>query len=425
LPPTVKIYVIGMGFKPFGERALELIRKGRVIYASARLFDSFRQHLVFEEVKDRIKVIENVYDTMEAMRSALDSGLSAPIILLAAGDPMFSGIGSMTVREFGKEVVEILPDLSSIQVAFSRMKEPWDDAFFLSLHGGPNPKRRRHLHYEVHDIPALLRLHQRIAILTDKVNNPPAIARVLPPEATIAVFEKLGYPDERVTQGRGEEISKMTFVDPNVVIIKMPGKEGHATADDDLPPAVKFGLRENEIAHPRGLITKDEVRAVTIHKLRLPQKGVFWDIGAGSGSISIEAANLCPDLQVFAIEKEAEQIGCLRENKVRLGLLNVEIVEGSAPEALEGLPLPDRVFIGGSGGSLREIIDFVARTTTAQVVINATTLETLQGAMEYLKNAGFDTEASEISLSRTKTLGGKTHMSALNPVFIISGERRS
>ena len=421
---AARIYVIGMGFKPFEPKAVGLIRSSQVIFASARLFDAFKQYEVFQEVKGKIRVIENVYDTMEAMRSAFETGLSSThIVLLAAGDPMFSGIGSMTVREFGSEIVEILPDLSSIQVAFSRMKEPWDDAFFLSLHGGPNPKKRRRLHYNINDIPALLRLHQRIAILTDKVNNPSAIARVLPQEATIAVFEKLGYPDERITRGAGEEISKMTFLDPNVVIIKMPATEEHTNEEAEPTYGFRFGLRENDIVHPRGLITKDEVRAVTIHKLRLPPKGVFWDIGAGSGSVSFEAANLCPGLQVFAVEKEEEQLGCLRENKVKLGLLNVEIVKGSAPEILEGLPPPQRVFIGGSGGGLGEIIDLIARTEAAGIVINATTLETLHEAMKYLEKAGFRAEASEVSVSRTKTLAGKKHMSALNPVFVVSGER--
>ncbi len=424
MPPAIRIYVIGMGFKPFEAKALELIEGSQAIYASARLFDAFKKYEVFERVRGKITVIENVYDTMEAMKSALNSGLSAPIVLLAAGDPMFSGIGSMTVREFGKEIVEILPDLSSIQVAFSRMKEPWDEAFFLSLHGGPNPKKRRRLHYEIDDIPALLRLHPTLAILTDKVNNPSAIAKVLPAGATIAVFEKLGYPDERITQGTGEEISKRTFVDPNVVIIRMPAADGRTSGHGELLPGVGFGLSEKEIVHAHGLITKDEVRAVTIHKLRLPQEGVFWDIGAGSGSVSLEAANLCPGLRVYAVERESEQINYLRENRVGLDLLNVKIVEGSAPEALKDLPPPDRVFIGGSGGRLRAIIDFIARTESVRVVINATTLETLHEATECLEKAGFAVETSEISVSRTKSLAGKKHMSALNPVFIISGERQ-
>jgi precorrin-6B C5,15-methyltransferase / cobalt-precorrin-6B C5,C15-methyltransferase len=424
LPPMIRIYVIGMGFKPFDNRTIELIHNAQVIFASARLFDAFKQYGVFERVKDRTRVIEDVYETMESIRTALNSGLLSPIVLLAAGDPMFSGIGSMTVREFGKEIVEVLPDLSSIQVAFSRIKEPWDDAFFLSLHGGPNPKKRRRLHYGIDDIPALLLRHQRIALLTDKINNPSAIAKVLPPEATMAVFEKLGYPDERITEGAGEEVSGMTFVNPNLVIIKVPAKEGQGTRDTDGPSGIRFGLKESEIAHPRGLITKDEVRAVTIHKLRLPQKGIFWDIGAGSGSVSFEAASLCPGLLVFAVEKETEQIRYLRENKIRFNLLNTSIVEGSAPEALRDLPSPERVFIGGSGGRLKEIIDFIAQTKVGHVVLNATTLETLHEAMECLENKGFKTEASEVSISRTKTIAGKRHMSALNPVFIISGERR-
>jgi precorrin-6Y C5,15-methyltransferase (decarboxylating) CbiT subunit len=163
---------------------------------------------------------------------------------------------------------------------------------------------------------------------------------------------------------------------------------------------------------------------VTLHKLRLPERGVFWDIGAGSGSLSIEAARLSPGLRVFAVEKDEEQIGNIGANIDIFNTRSVEIVRGTAPEALQGMPVPDRVFIGGSGGRLREIVDLIRRTMpTGIVVVNATTIETLSEAVAALETSRFDLQVSEVSVSRSKTVGGKKHMSAMNPVFIITGER--
>jgi precorrin-6Y C5,15-methyltransferase (decarboxylating) len=189
------------------------------------------------------------------------------------------------------------------------------------------------------------------------------------------------------------------------------------------PSATAFGLKETEISHSKGLITKDEVRAVTIHKLRLPQRSVFWDIGAGSGSVSIEAARLYPDLKVFAIEKDMEQINHIEENKIRFNADNIEIVKGEAPDVLNGLPLPERVFIGGSGERLKEIMDYVIKNQVNIIVVNAATIETMTDAVQCFEEHGFNVAISEISVSRAKTIAGKRHMSALNPIFIIVGEK--
>lgn len=446
-----KIYVIGIGYKPLDKRALEIIYNSEVILASKRLFEVFRGYDEFESVKDKIKVINNVDETTAFIKERITSSLqysntpSLPIVLLASGDPMFFGIGRRAVKEFGKEIIEILPDLSSIQIAFSRIKEPWDDAFLMSLHGGPDPEKRRRLPYTINDIPSLLQRCNKIAILTDRENNPSEIAKVLnlSPIAhsllpVMYVCERLGYPDEKITEGTPEEVSKMSFSEPNVVVIVRESgsaeEQKHENEKDNFlkitsePPNFRtskpiFGLKESEILHSRGLITKDEVRAVTIHKLRLPQRGVFWDIGAGSGSVSIETARLYPELRVFSIEKDKEQINHIKENKNKFSTVNIEIIKGEAPYALADIPSPDRVFIGGSSGRLKEIIDFIGKMQTAIIVINATTIETLNEAIQNLENNGFATEVSEVSVSRTKTISGKRHLNALNPVFVITGEK--
>ncbi len=459
-----KLYVIGIGYRPLDKRAQELLRAADVILASSRLLDVFKRYNEYEAVKDRIKVINKVPETVAYIKNIMeDRGAANPpsplsklpsplplspsgrgkkgeggiyseigsVVLLASGDPLFFGIGRRMIEEFGKERVEILPDLSSVQTAFARINVPWDDAFFISLHGGPDIAKRRKLPYDASDIPWLLERYGKMGILTDRENNPGVIARVLQSairtpksEIVIHVCERLGYPDEKITRGTPAEIASESFSDPNVVIIQKTEDRGQRTDDKTQKTEVSFGLKEDDILHERGLITKDEVRAVTIHKLCLPQKGVLWDVGAGSGSVSLEAACLCPGLRVIAVEKEQERINTIRENVKRFSIGNVEIIHGFAPAALAGLPAPGRVFIGGSGGNLGDIIKLLhEKMSSGLIVINAATLETLNEALTALEHNGFSVEVSEISISRSKVVAGKRHMSALNPVFIVKGTR--
>ncbi|MBI5075192.1 MAG: precorrin-6y C5,15-methyltransferase (decarboxylating) subunit CbiE [Nitrospirae bacterium] len=416
-----KVYVIGLGYRPLNAKAKELILNSEVILASKRLYEVFQRYAEFDAVKDKIRVINKVDETISFLHASLITHLSSqPLVLLASGDPLFFGIGRKVLEEFGHAHVEILPDLSSIQLAFAGIGEPWDDAFLMSLHGGPDPEKRRRLPYELKDLPMLLKKHKKIAILTDRENNPSVIARYLDsdPELTLYVCERLGYDDEKVRSGRPAEIAEMSFSDPNVVIVRKD--RGQTETSDPI-----FGLRESDIVHSRGLITKDEVRAVSIHKLRLPQKGVFWDIGAGSGSVSIEIARLYPELKVYSIEKNEEQIGNIRENVAHFGLSNVGIISGEAPDALKDLPSPDSVFIGGSSGHMAKLVGLINNAMSKGIiVINAATLETLNEAMKALADNGLETEVSEVSVSRSKKVGSKQHMSALNPVFIIKGEKK-
>ncbi len=416
-----RIFVIGTGYRPFDKTTEEIILEGELILASRRLFDIFKGYDIFEKVKDRILIINNVDETIETIRARLNS-VKTHIILLASGDPMFFGIGRRVLGEFGYDTVDIIPDLSSLQVASSRIKIPWDDAFFLSLHGGPDPLKKRHLPYILDDIPSLLIRYRKLAILTDSVNNPSRIAETLEcfskdeDPVTIHVCERLGYDDERIIIGTPDEIKNISFREPNIVIVILK--------DHTVETSPVFGLTENEIEHTRGLITKDEVRAVTVHKLRLPSKGVVWDVGAGSGSVSLEIAGISPSLKVYAIEKDACEINNLKTNIKRLRRWNVIPVEGEAPHVFGGLEKPGRVFIGGSGGRLEEIILQISGIMAEGViVINATILENMNTAVKILKESDFDVDLTVLNVSRMKSLISGSHLSSLNPVFIIRGIR--
>ncbi len=228
-----KIYVIGIGYKPFDKKERKIVCSSQFILSSSRLFGVFKKYEEFEKVEDRIVVIDSVDETIEYIKEKNQEYVkSTPyvklktIVILASGDPLFFGIGRRVVSEFGKEMVEILPDLSSIQVAFSRIKEPWDNAFLMSLYGGPDPGKR--LEHEIKDIPALLKRHRKIAILTDKKNSPAEIAKILASapithniHPIMYICERLGYSDEKITKGTPKDIARMPFSTPNIVIISV------------------------------------------------------------------------------------------------------------------------------------------------------------------------------------------------------------
>lgn len=219
------IHVIGIGYRPLDKQALEIVLSSEVILVNDRMLDIFKGYAEFETVRDKLRLLNNVNDTMEFIR---ENYKTRAVTLLATGDPMFFGIGRKIVNAFGKGNVEILPDISSVQLAFSRIKEPWGDAMFISLHGGPDPDTRRETQYEPEDVPQLLKVHNKIAILTDRINNPAVIAKefLQPSALKMYVFEKLGYADEKITTGTPLEISKMNFSHPNLLIIMTEQETG-------------------------------------------------------------------------------------------------------------------------------------------------------------------------------------------------------
>ncbi len=173
-------------------------------------------------------------------------------------------------------------------------------------------------------------------------------------------------------------------------------------------------------------MTKSEVRAVTLAKARLLDDHVVWDIGAGTGSISIEAALTAQNGAVYAIEKEEQAVELIKKNTDQFGACNVTVRHGAAPDALEGLPAPDRVFVGGSGGNFREIMKYVYDKLPAggRVVVNAVVLETFVAAVEMMKQLGFtDIDITQVSIAKTAEVGRLHMFNSHNPVFVISGQK--
>jgi precorrin-6Y C5,15-methyltransferase (decarboxylating) len=220
-----------------------------------------------------------------------------------------------------------------------------------------------------------------VMLFTDQHNSPDRVAATLLAvlqecndvdrikTIRIRVAENLGLADERLISGSLVEIAAQTFAPLNMMLVEQPSRL----------ETNRFGLWEDEIHHSRGLITKDEVRAATLHRLRLPVTGVLWDIGGGSGSVSLEAARLNPELSVHTVEKNPEALQNIRANIKRYSAYNIHLVSGEAPEALAGLPAPDRIFIGGSGQRLEAIIETAVAQLTegGRIVINAVLASTV------------------------------------------------
>jgi precorrin-6Y C5,15-methyltransferase (decarboxylating) len=333
------------------------------------------------------------------------------VVVLASGDPLFFGIGAFLAERLGRENVRVVPHVSSVQLAFARLGVAWQDAMVLSAHGRPlEPTLGRAM------------AATTMALLTDDVNTPAAVARALldggMEDADAAVCEHLGGDDERVVRAPLSDIAVRQFARLNVLVVLRD------------PAAVRWGRPllgqpDDAYAHARGQITKAEVRAVSIARLGMDRAGVVWDVGAGSGAVAIEAASLRVDALVCAVERDPEQVGLLRENVRRYTAGNVRVVAGEAPAALAGLPDPDAVFVGGTGGRLTSVLETASRRLRpgGRLVLNLVTLDHLAEARACLDALGWTHDVTQVSVARSAPVAGSMRLAALNPVFIAGAER--
>ena len=334
-------------------------------------------------------------------------------VVLASGDPLFYGIGRLLAEQLPADAICFLPHVSSVQLAFARLKTSWHDAHIVSLHGRP--------------IQALLpALHQRadkVALFTDGVNHPAAIAQWLidhyAGDYAIWVCEELGGPNERITHWIPQNILDKTFSPLNVTILL---REASESASDPLP---LLGLPETAIAHRAGMITKREMRLIALGYLALHPSDVFWDIGAGSGSVALEAARLDASLQVFAIERSDTAMAQIIDNIRAFGLPNVQPISGEAPEILTDLPDPNAVFIGGSGSRLNALIPVVVQRLQSggRIVMNCITIEHFHLGWERLNQHGLQVDVTSVQLSHAQPIGTLHRFASDSPLFVLQAHK--
>ncbi|WP_405109477.1 precorrin-6y C5,15-methyltransferase (decarboxylating) subunit CbiE [Paenibacillus sp. FSL K6-1217] len=332
-------------------------------------------------------------------------------VVLASGDPFFFGIAGYLVRRFGPEHVEVIPHYSSVQLAFARLGDSWQDAELISLHGRP-----------IQGLAQRIDGKHKIALLTDENNTPAVIAAYLREfgmaEYEAFVCERLGGAEEICRFWTLEEMETREFEALNVVILRYrqevstPVRRGFAYPDEE------FRQRKPE----KGLITKREVRALVLSELNLSEDAVVWDIGSGSGAVAVECARIARLGKVYALEKSAENLPNMAANRLKFRA-DFQIIQEKAPQGLAALPDPDAVFIGGSGGELANIIAYSAARLRPEgrIVVGAITVETLHGSMEALKAAGLICEVTMLQASRSKPILGMTRFDGMNPVYVVSG----
>jgi precorrin-6Y C5,15-methyltransferase (decarboxylating) len=372
-----------------------LTPEARRILGQATLVAGGTRHLALfaaaiPNAAQRIELTSSVDQSIDELDQA-----EGTVVVLASGDPLLFGIGASLVRRLGRERVRFHPAPSSVQLAFAAAGEPWHDAIILSAHGR-----------ELASIVPQAMAATRLAILTDHVSTPSAVARALidagMEDCRAIVAERLGGPCERVVETTLRALTSHEF-DPLTVLLLVR---------DPSSPRLSFGRPDEQFDSVRGQITKAEVRAVTLSKLRLPPAGVLWDIGAGSGALAIEAAALMPRGAVYAIERDPEQQACLARNVGRHAATNVHIVAAEAPAALHDLPRPDAVFLGGNGGGLLPLLEAVPRP----FVTNLAMIEHVSTVLQRFPEA----EATQLSVARSQPIGDGHRLAALNPVFIVT-----
>ena len=400
----MKVYLIGVGMgnpDTMTLRGREAIQACPVLTGAPRLLETWR-----ETGKRLVPLIQ-----AEEIARLVDQTEEGPVGVLLSGDlGFYSGAKSLWRALDGHEVVSI-PGISSLSYFCAQLGTPWQDAYVVSAHGRQA------------DPAGAAQCHEKTFVLTGGQTRAQDVCAQLAGrglgDLMCAVGERLSYPDERIVTGTAAELAQRVFDPLSVLMIFNPGPVGRAYA----APC----LGDGDFLRGQAPMTKEEIRHLAVCRLRLQGGQVVWDVGAGTGSVSAECAQAVPDGRVFAVEREEAALALLEENRARLGLCNLTVVPGRAPEALADLPAPDRLFVGGSGGQLGEVLNLAfEKNPRARVVITAVTLETLSAAAACLDALGLaDTAITQVAVTRTRQVGGLHMAQAQNPVWIISGEGRA
>ncbi|AFY71176.1 precorrin-6Y C5,15-methyltransferase (decarboxylating) [Thalassoporum mexicanum PCC 7367] len=413
----------------------------------------------------------NLLATIDKIKQIIATTPKVKIVVLASGDPLLFGIGRLLLEHFPPAYLQFSPSVSSIQLAFARLKIPWQDAIVVSSHG----RSLRELE------KALRPGKPHIAILTDAINHPLAIANFitalqLPVSYQIWVCENLGDKNERVvnlseliklhrsqlidthndrsvpanmaghldpTESTAsdivnfqnnddrpsqlpEQLPDLEFAPLNVVVLSKQA-ESPCLDHAQLPIVGIADQYFHSFSDQPGLITKREIRLLALGELELQPGQVIWDIGAGTGSLSIEMARLVPAARIYAIEKTAAGATLIAKNMARFQVDNIEIHQGKAPKILADLPNPDRIFIGGSSGELAAILqvccDRLAMNPQSErkkiLVANFASPEHLHLAMSWLKQRKYSVQLLQVNLARSVPIGSVSRFAPLNPVTIL------
>jgi precorrin-6Y C5,15-methyltransferase (decarboxylating) len=412
---TIDVIGIGLdGVAGLTDKVRQLINHATILVGSDRHLSYFSNYPVQK------LSLDDFFANLEYLKKQLLAG--ERLVIIASGDPLFFGLGRLLLEKLPAEELQFYPHFSAVQLAFNRIKVPWQDAKFFSAHGR-----------SLEELAFLLQQGEaKIAILTDNNNSPRAISDLyqsldLAIDYDIWVCEDLGGDREQIYHYPASQINQITTISEqkfsplNVVVLLRQDQE-NSLAIEDLPC---LGLPDSTfLSFPDrpGLMTKREIRLLVLGELALRPQQIVWDIGAGTGSVSIEIARICPTSTIYAIEKTAMGKTLIEKNCQRLQVNNVVPLQGNAPEILAQLPLPNRIFIGGSGGNLTEILTVCQEKLLpgGLVSLALATLENFQEGLAWFKDKTWNYHLLQLQISRSIPVGKLTRFSPLNPVTIIT-----
>ena len=376
------------------EEARRAIQNAEVVFCAER-----NAKLIPDTGKRRfLTPFSAALDEMEAL--FLESRRAA---VLVSGDAGLYSLLPVLKKRFGPEKLRVLPGVSSLQAFCARLRVSWQEAVILSAHGRDlSPSALCHA----------VRTHAQTLLLLDGERDPNWVWNTLNAggldSVRLTVGERISYPDERITP-----YERRTYDPLSVALVENGHPEG------GLP---LIGLPDDAFIRGKTPMTKREIRIQVLSSLALPPDAVVWDVGAGTGSVTVECARQCPMGRVYAVERDENALHLIRENIAHFHLTNAEIIAGSAPEVLESLPAPTHVFMGGTGGKTKEILEKL-KGMNAPVRLCATAV-TMESAQEYgtLLREYPLFSAVQIAVSRIEPVGGYHLFRAQNPVFIFSAD---
>lgn len=393
----ITVLSCGIGSDSITDQIKEIVNDATLLAGAQRLLD------LFPDFKgDKIVIGKGAGETISYLEDLVLKE-EKEICVLASGDALFHGIGKTFSKSIPADQLRVIPNITAMQAMAAELCLPWNKIQFFSVHGNRD---------------GVFPLRQIVAansamIYADPKCTAAKLAKMLVekfPEAgdrPAAIGQQLGSPDATISSGTLLEMSEFACSGLSILVMFQNEKIG---------PGLPLGLADEKYAHQENLITHPEIRAVALSKLRLGCVGVMWDLGAGSGSVGIEAAGLCPGLVVYSVEKNANRIKDIETNIQNFGVANVQVKTGNALEVIDELPAPRSVFIGGGGNDVANILEksFAQLLPGGIIVATAVLLETRIALSNVLKDNCI--EVVSLSVSRAKTLGASRMMKSDNNI---------
>ncbi len=390
----ITVMGIGMGPGDLTQRALRKLEGADLIIGAKRMIESVGPTGAQTLQEYRADVIAEYLDGHEEY---------SDIVCLMSGDTGFySGTKQILARiDRSRFDVDVECGISSVVYLASKLGETWQDVYLTSAHGRPS------------NLVGLSRVHPKVFTLLsgqDSVHSMCSLFSEYGMEVEIAIGQDFGYPTEAVVRGTPSELMEKEFGDLCVAMIF------NRNPDRTCP----LGIPDDEFIRGDAPMTKSEVRTLSVAKLKLTDDSVVYDVGAGTGSVSIEMALTAVNGMVYSIEKEDVAADLIEQNKLKFKTPNVQVVRGTAPDAMVDLPLPTHAFIGGSSGNLKQIVEcLLSKNPDIRMVINSVTIETMNETLEVIKDLGLvEEEFTNVTVAKARKLGRYHLMTGQNPVYI-------